>query len=289
MSRYLPTLNAVRVFEAAGRRGSFTGAADELNITHSAVSRHVRGLEKQLGVQLFSIVPRGVSLTDHGRAFLVAVSHALDEISEASEKLKESVSTTISISCEPTFAAKWLVQNISSFRSAHPEVNLALVSSPDVVDFRNGKFDMAIRYCTREYDGLERILICNEKIYPYGDARKTRVKYAADLKEYRLIHEDNGELWSRWFNNAGERGFSLPVKPNPQPALLAIEEAIAGHGVVLTTPQVAYGDVRAGRLKRLSDVGLVYGGYYLVFPKHTKQRSIEVDFCNWLQSQGVSN
>ncbi len=70
MPRYLPSLNAVRAFEAAGRHESFSGAANELNVTHAAISRHVRGLEKQLGVQLFKKIARGVELTDNGKTYL---------------------------------------------------------------------------------------------------------------------------------------------------------------------------------------------------------------------------
>lgn len=289
MRRYLPTLNAVRAFEAAGRKQSFTGAAAELNITHSAISRHVRGLEKQLGVQLFRIIPRGVELTDHGKAYLSAISPALEEISEASQKIKDSVSSTISISCEPTFAAKWLMQKIGSFRTQYPEINLALEPSPDVIDFRSGKFDLAIRHCTRDYDGLAQILIFKENVYPYGSPSKKLIGKPNDLNAYRLLHEDYGELWSRWFSAIGESKLRLRAKPNPQTALLAIEEAIAGNGIVLTSPEIADADVRAGRLKRLSNIGLHYGGYYVVYPEHTKQRSSEIDFCNWLLSQNPSN
>lgn len=89
MPRYLPTLNAVRAFEAAGRHGSFTGAADELNVTHAAISRHVRGLEKQLGVQLFRNIARGVELTEDGKSYLDDVRPALDQISDASDNLRQ--------------------------------------------------------------------------------------------------------------------------------------------------------------------------------------------------------
>ena len=112
MSRYLPPLNALRAFEAAGRHQSFSRSADELNVSHAAVSRHVRGLEKRLGVQLFKNVARGVELTEMGRQYLDQITPALEQISQASESIRRREDGKLSISCEPTFALKWLMPRL---------------------------------------------------------------------------------------------------------------------------------------------------------------------------------
>lgn len=282
MSRYLPILNAVRAFESAGRHGSFTGAAHELNVTHSAISRHVRGLEKQLGVRLFRNVARGVELTANGMFYLSEISVALDKISEASEQLKDRASGSISISCEPTFAVKWLMHHIGKFRDKYPDVNLELVSSAKIADIENCEFDMAIRYCTKSYDGLESELLTEGSVFPYGSAQIGKIVSATDLLKYRLLHEDKGELWARWFEAAGYSGFSQPKKPSPQPSLLAIEGALAGQGIVLTSPELIEGDVKNKKLRRLSDIGLKFGGYYIVYHKRSLKRNTEIGFRDWL-------
>ena len=118
MARILPPLNALKAFEAAGRHESFSRAADELNVSHSAISRHVRGLEDRLGVALFRDLPRGVELTLEGRGLLIRVMAALDEIAEATELVRQRPEGTITISCEPLFAQKYLVPRLSGFYNA---------------------------------------------------------------------------------------------------------------------------------------------------------------------------
>ena len=168
MSRYLPPLNALRAFEAAGRHQSFTGSADELNVSHAAISRHVRGLEKQLGVQLFKNVARGVVLTEAGHGYLKEITPALDRISQASEHLRCRADGNLSISCESTFAMKWLMPRLGSFRNQYPEIDVTLVSSNSYADIGNNEFDLAVRCCASVEQGLEFDTISNTPYFPYG-------------------------------------------------------------------------------------------------------------------------
>ncbi|MEX3009036.1 LysR substrate-binding domain-containing protein [Hoeflea sp. TYP-13] len=284
MPRYLPKLNAVRAFEAAGRRQSFTGAAEELNVTHAAVSRHVRGLEQQLGVQLFKVVARGVELTETGRKFLEQVTPALDQISLAAEDLRQQQEGSISISCEPTFAMKWLMPRLGDFQERFPEHDVTLEASAHIADIQNNEFDLAIRHCKQTPDGLGFDLISQSPMYPYGVPEFRKADNPEDLLEYQLLHEDKGQLWTRWFARAELVDFVLPHKPRPFASLLAIEGALAGQGVVLASEELVAGDVQAGRLKRLSDIGLAYGGYCLLFRPETARRKSVADFRKWFVS-----
>lgn len=282
MRRFLPNLNALRAFEAAGRHNSFKGAGDELNLTHSAISRHVRGLEKQLDVELFRIAPQGVELTDLGRAYLRIITAVLDEISHASQQLRTVNSQSVAITCEPVFASKWLMRHISEFRNLHPNINLSLVSSGDVIDFRGGKYDFAIRYCTREYKDNFQYLLLEELVYPYGAPEVDVIETPDDLLNKRLLHEDNGALWDRWRQAAGVAKISLPANSGPIPAVLAFEEAMASDGLLLTSPGLAEYDVRAGRLKKLSEYGIAYGSYRLFCHNHAKMQPAAETFRAWL-------
>lgn len=284
MPRYLPSLNAVRAFEAAGRHESFSGAANELNVTHAAISRHVRGLEKQLGVQLFKKIARGVELTDNGKTYLKKITPALDQISMSSEGFRNKNIGSVSISCEPTFALKWLMPRLGEFQDIHPEIDLRLVSSIDVADIKNNEFDVAIRYCTQEYEGLERDLISAIPVYPYGVPSFSFASTPSDLLQYRLLHEDKGQLWTRWFEKAGHENFKLPKNANPLSSLLAMEGALAGHGVVLTSPDLVASDVAHNRLKCLSNIGLDFGGYYLVYLNEVGRRKPVSTFRKWVVS-----
>jgi len=283
MSQYLPPLNAVRAFEAAGRHESFSHAADELNVTHAAISRHVRGLEKLLGVQFFRNVARGIEITDAGREYLQKVSPALRQISEASESIRSRPDGNLSISCEPTFAMKWLMPKMSEFQDAFPDFDVNLISSQHIADVQNNEVDIAVRWCVRySVDHLESELISATPVFPYGVPDIPVAEKPEDLLKYRLLHEDRGELWTRWFQEAGLENFALPKSPKPLDALLAIEGALSGLGIALASAELVVNDVKKGRLKCLSNTGLTSGQYRLVYTNETKRRKAVRAFREWL-------
>lgn len=282
MPRHLPPLNALRAFEAAGRRESFSGAADELNVTHAAISRHVRGLEKRLGVQLFRNVSRGVELTEPGRRYLAAITPALDAVAEATEALTDRMSGSITVSCEPTVAFKWLVPKLGGFRDLHPDIEVELVSTPKLADLARYECDLALRFCRLGPADLAADVISVSPVYPYGAPHIPVPASPRDLLQHRLLHEDRGMLWRHWFEAAGVPAEALPATATPIATLLAVEGALAGQGLVLTSEEIVAGDVRVGRLRRLSDIGLEYGGYYLIYLPETVRRRPVAAFRNWL-------
>ena len=124
MPRLLPPLNPLRAFEAAGRLGSFTRAAEELNVSHSAISRHIRGLEKRLNVHLFRTLKSGVTLTEHGQTYLAQITPALDQIAFATEALTRAPEGVVTMTTESAVAQKWLVPRLPRLKAAHPEIDL---------------------------------------------------------------------------------------------------------------------------------------------------------------------
>ncbi|MCR9175108.1 MAG: LysR substrate-binding domain-containing protein [Alphaproteobacteria bacterium] len=282
MARFLPRLNAVRAFDAAGRHGSFSRAAQELNVSHAAISRHVRGLEADLGVQLFKVVQRGVELTPAGQAYLARIGPALDEISTASESIRERDETTISVTSEPTFAAKWLMPNLGHFKRAHPDIEIRISSSASLADIRNFEFDIAVRYCRELPSGVETDLLSDSPMFPFAAPDFPEVQQPNDMLKQPLLNEDAGLLWRRWFERAGIPDPRLPEKPEFYAWLLAIEGALAGQGVVLLSEELAHTDVAAGRLKKLYPVGLTIGSYYLVYRADIGRRKALKAFRAWI-------
>ena len=171
MPRRLPPLNALRAFEAAGRHGSFSKAADELNVSHAAISRHVRGLEQRIGVQLFLNAKRGVELTPLGQTYLLAITPALDAIALATDELSARPEDLLSISCEPTFAVKWLMPRLGGFHDLHPGIEITIQSSSRLADLRRYECDVAIRYGSGAWGGLTSELISCATVYPIGAPR----------------------------------------------------------------------------------------------------------------------
>ena len=168
MSRQLPPLNALRAFEAAGRHQSFSGAALELGVSHSAISRHVRGLEDRLSAQLFRDVSRGVVLTEAGAQYLAQISPALDAIAEASEVFSDRPSGIVTVDSEPLFAAKWLVPHLHDFYDRYPNIDLRLDARRELADIARYQADMALRFFNDAPPGPESPLFCNAPLFPYA-------------------------------------------------------------------------------------------------------------------------
>jgi len=284
MPRDLPPLNALRAFEAAGRHNSFTGAANELNVTHAAISRHVRGLERRLGVQLFKKVSQGVELTEAGAKYLVVVTPALDRIAEATEEISCKSAQSILVSCEPTFAVKWLMPNLGAFEDRYPNVDVRIQSSPKLADIARYECDLAIRFCSTPVrdPNLEVDEIMHTRVHPYGGPAFDEVRTPKQLLELKLFHEDKGALWRRWFAAAGVSDVALPQSANPLGSILAIEGALAGRGVALVADVLVADDIRSGRLKRLSDVGVFYGEYNILYLKEVARRPAVRSFRDWV-------
>ena len=146
MPRNLPPLNPLRAFEAAGRLGSFTRAGEELNVSHSAISRHIRGLEKRLNVHLFRTQKSGVALTEQGQSYLAQITPALDQIAIATDALAAAPSGVVTLTTESAVAQKWLVPRLPRLMAVHPEIDLRLSITTAVMDIEAHDFDLGLRY-----------------------------------------------------------------------------------------------------------------------------------------------
>jgi len=145
MARRLPSLNALRAFEAAGRHGLMKLAAEELHVTHSAISRQIQNLEEALGVRLFEGPKNAPRLTDAGRTLLPALSEAFDRIDAAVRLVASAEEGHLDVSCLGTFLMKWLIPRLHRFRQSHPAITIRLSTADTPVDFSRESFDVAIR------------------------------------------------------------------------------------------------------------------------------------------------
>src|ERR1700726_1300093 len=156
MARRLPPLNALKAFEAAARSQSFTGAAEELNVTHGAVSHQVKALEATLGIRLFNRERQRLVITDAGREYLAVVRDALDRIAVGTQQLVQRQSSgVLTISTSPDFAAKWLVHRLGRFAERHPEIDLRVSATMHHVDFAREDVDVVVRHGDGKWTGLE--------------------------------------------------------------------------------------------------------------------------------------
>jgi len=270
MESRLPPLHALRAFEAAARLESFSRAADELHVTHGAVSHQVRALEEFLGAPLFARNGRRVVLTGDGRVFADRVRAALRDIGQAADALRRPArANRLTVSLLPSFAARWLMPRIGRFMAAHPEIAMNVHTSIAFVDFGRDEVDMAIRYGNGDWPKLEVEKFLDDEYFPVASPRFNRGRLPArpaDLAQLPLITSD-GEPWTPWFKAAGLK-LEEPQGPIFDDANLMVQAAIDGRGIALVRRSIAEGDLAAGTLVRLFDVAITApGSYYLVRPR----------------------
>lgn len=285
MPRVLPPLNALRAFEAAGRLGSFTRAATELNVSHSAISRHVRGLEQRLNVHLFRTRNTGVELTDQGRAYLAQITPAFDLIAEATEALSVPPQGKVTLTTESTIAQKWLVPRLGKLRALHPNITLEISVSTQVMDIEAHDFDIGLRYLRSDppqgYDLLLPSMVHAYAAPGFAPTANGQLDLAA-LARGPLIEEATFRLWPVWFEQAGLAELPPLDLPHPLSALLAIQSAVSGLGAVLMDENLCEPERRSGALVALAPVALRFGGYYLAVNSRAHRRKPVRAVRQWL-------
>jgi len=282
----LPPLRSFRVLEAAARHQNYTRAADELHLTHSAVSHQIHALEASLGVRLFERSGRQMRATESGRQLAHDVRATLDALAAAVERVRGGdAANSLTVSVLPSFAAAWLVTRLGGFLEAHPQIELRLESTTALADFRNDGVDVAIRYGSGNYDGYETVKLFDDELFPSMSPklyRSARVRTPADLARVPLLRIRT-HTWSPWFAAAG---VNLP-EPRRGPVFndseLALQAAMQGQGVVLARGSLAAAKLRAGTLvapfkQRIASPQTCW----LVYPpQHARKPAVKI-FRDWL-------
>ncbi|MEP2640369.1 LysR substrate-binding domain-containing protein [Roseobacter sp.] len=292
MARQLPPLNALRAFEAAGRHESFSRAADELGVSHSAISRHVRGLEDRLNTRLFRDLPRGVELSIEGAAYLGAITPALDAIAEATQHITERPAGTVTVNSEPLFASKWLIPRMGAFARAHPDIEIRLEGSRWLADVNRYEADIALRFLQVPGSNPDAILVSDAPMYPFAAPGVVDLPLSSPraLANQTLLRDRSTGTWAEWFRSAGVDDPDLAPPPGwRMRSNLAYDATVAGQGVLLTSSEVAAHDVAAGRLVRVSDIGFREGGYYMLLGDGALRRKPVRVFRDWLLAASIDH
>lgn len=298
--RRLPPLNALRAFEAAARHLNFSRAADELSVTPGAVSQQIQNLEDYVGAALFKRTPKGLLLTDAAQTALPALREAFDRLAEAASLLTAAVDgRRLTLTAAPSFAAKWLVPRLGKFEEAHPQVDVWLSAGMDVVDFATGEVDLAIRYGSGRYPGLEVTRLLSETVIPLASPEllaSNPLNDPADLANHILLHDGSPDAddscpdWSMWLAARGIKKVDGARGPRFNQSSMVIEAAVNGRGVALAKQTLAQADIDAGRLVApLQIPTAVDFAYYVVHPK-TKGRLPQVKaFVSWIQAEAAAH
>lgn len=283
----IPSLTALRAFEAAARHGSFSAAARDLNVTHAAIGQHVRALEDHFAQSLMQRDGRGMSVTLEGRRLSDALSEAFSVIAAASgDLLDQSKTRAIRVAITPSFAANWLMPRIGGFWEKHPEVEVELLPSMSLIDMRRDKIDVAIRYGRGGWAG-----VTSTPLMPAGHVAVAAPGYVANCDVSCL----EGLKGSRWLLDSvrseerfwlSENGIDLDTENVTVFATgqLSREAARAGLGVTVLPAPIAAPDIASGAFKLLCAEQDSAIAYHILTRPEVIAPARDV-FVKWLKSE----
>jgi LysR family glycine cleavage system transcriptional activator len=293
MPRRLPPLNTLPSFEAAARHLSFSRAADELHVTHGAVSRAVRNLEDHLGVQLMIRASRSVRLTPIGASFAAEIREVLEHLAAATSAATGQSSGIVSVSTIDSFAARWLMPRLFGFRRGHRDIDVRVATSERLADFVSDGIDIAIRCGGGQYRGLSAELLMKEDHFPVCSPKLLRSRYPlrtpADLARHTLLHDVFTVDWAMWLHGAGIDNVDAHRGPTFLSSDHAIQAAVRGEGVVLGRSALVADELAANHLVRPFEFSLPAGfAYYVVYPQRGLKRPSVKAFRDWLMAEARS-
>jgi LysR family glycine cleavage system transcriptional activator len=295
--RRLPPLNALRSYEAAARHLSFTKAAGELGVTPAAVSHQVKMLEDHLGVALFQRVNRQLVLTAAGEACLPGIRTAFEGLSAAIDTISVAGrSGVLTVSVAPSFASKWLLPRLERFKAEHPDIDVRVSASMQLVDFASGEIDVAIRYGSGRYPGLNSDRLISEAVIPVCSPKLLEgpnpPRTPADIRFHTLLHDDSPDddqscpSWEMWLKAIGIEGIDVARGPRFNQSGLVLEAAVLGQGIALAKSTIAAADLAAGRV--VTPFGLTLPldlAYYIVYPESKTLMPKVGVFIRWLKEE----
>lgn len=287
----LPSLPALRAFEAAARLGSFQDAADALGVSATAISHHVRGLEAHLNEQLFIRRVRRVHLTDEGKRLSQGVSKAFRILEESVNSVdSQRQKTKIRIALGPSFATRWLLPRFSEFCAQFPNVDLELVQTPLLVTPQNVDADIFITWGDGVFPGMTSEPLVNIITVPVSNPtlikRLGTPQTPSDLLSFPLIHQRDTLGWNAWFETAGVQLQAPLSGPIIEDTNVVLQAAIAGQGIVMGWIPLINEELKSGALVQLFDAVLSEHRAYFLVRRETGPREKEINLiCRWLVKQ----
>jgi len=288
MSRRLPPLISLRVFEAVARHLSFTKAAEELHVTQAAVSHQVKKLEDWLGVPLFLRLNRSIKLTKSGEAYAKPLTRAYDMMAEATNALLEkSGPQSISIATFDSIAAGWLARRIKKFQRSNLGVEIKLTTLNSFSNFLDNEIDVEIRYGDGDWPTLDVTKIADEELFPVCSpnflGRKRKLKDADDFGNYELIHDELVTDWPAWLAAAGATTAKANIGLRFNHSHIVTQAAINSEGIALGRSLLVADDIASGKLICPFDFKMRSNyAYYMVCPKELSDQVWISAFREWL-------
>lgn len=285
----------LRAFDVAARNLNLSAAAEEMNVTHAAVSRQVKQLEERLGVKLFERLPRGLRLTAQGALLAEGTRVAFDRLAAALQDVSvPALRRKLTISTFSSLNARWLMPRLRSFSMVFPDVDLQVITTAELVDFAREDVDIAIRFGGGHYPGLHvvplfkprEIVVCSPALLKNEPSLKT----IADLRNFTLLHDDSHRTWTRWLDAVGAKGV------NPRRGIICgdrnsmLQAALDGQGVAIASAVFAANELLAGRLVQVfeHEVASEFAIYAVCLPRRLNDPML-TGVLQWLEKEAQSS
>lgn len=286
----LPSLDALQVFEAAARLGSFKAAAIELHVTATAVSHRIRALEDALGCPLFTRRVRAIAITTEGQQLYATVAQGLEAIAQTVQRIRQPLRHTVTLSVTPEFASQWLVPKLANFQAKCLDIDLHVHASYQPVDLNASAADLAVRYGSGNWSDVLATPLFQECFAPVASPALAQ-SLPSDARHWPLIHmqwhlpSEQAFDWAAWARAANLPTAQLQMGQHYSNGTHAVQAAIAGHGVALLGLSLLAEELRLNLLQVLTGPQLKGHHYHLCIPTKRPVSPAMQTVRQWLLAQ----
>lgn len=283
-------LPALAAFETAARHQNFAHAAEEMHLTASAVSHHVRKLEARLGVALFQRHARGVALTAEGRLLADAAGSALADMEAVLRELgaADTDRDRIRLTTLHSWSHAWLLPRLPRFAALHPHIRISVDTGAALTRFDDGGPDLGIRHGLGHWPGLAAHYLMDDAQFPVASPHFPgidAIQTPAQIARLPLIADLTRQGWADWFRAAGEHGTAFDEHFFFSDATATVQAAVQGLGIALARERIVRPTITQGLLQALpGPVVKTRFEYYVVYPSHRRLRPAAKLFVDWLLS-----
>ncbi len=287
----MPPLQGLYYFYLAAEMGSFKAAAEKLFVSAAAMSQQIRQLEERIDVQLFERQHRRVVLTAEGETLHHYAKQAFRTLQDGVRQVSlDPDPNSMSLSVLPSFAQHWLVPRLGEFSQLHPNLSVMLMPKNSLIDFRQDRVDLCVRYGLGDYPGLHAAKLMDDHLYPVCHPLYLEQHPEVclnDLSKHTLIDDARPDMnWQYWLELAGFNSSVPKANLLYQGAHVVIEGALAVQGIALVRHSLAWKYLQQGLLVKLGDVEVKPRyRYYLVAPQPYFKREKIKQFSEWINQQ----
>ena len=284
----LPALESLRVFEVAARHANFTRAAEELHVTHGAISQRMKALEQELGVALFERRGRSMAVTPQGILLSEHIARGVEEFRRGVRAVRAQPVERLTVSTIPAFATRWLIPRLPMFARSHPDASVSVRTEMTLSSMVSDGVEIAVRFGEGKWPDVRVEKLFDEYLFPVHSPSLAQVDIPstpAELLEHSLLNDER-QPWSLYFRSLGLRVPDTIRGPAYNDTNVLLEAAANGHGITLARATLVRSDIKSGRLKRVFNHAVkTRYSYYLVEPLGGVESPAAGQFKDWIMRE----